>query len=312
MNLEENILRRLIESPERLSGELLAKELKVSRVAIWKSIKKLKEKGYPIDTAKRGYFLENKDILLKEDLRSLISKSKLFTEVVHLWETPSTMEVAKALAEAGQRAIVIAERQTKGRGRMNRDWDSPQGGIWLTFVLLEPFPLKRSFLLTYLASVATAKAIIDVTKLAAKVKWPNDVLVAGKKVAGILLEIKAEVDALVYALVGIGINVNNPVEGKPYLLPASSLRELTGELITRKNLLERLISCFEDSFFNLERLLEEWRDLSETLGKEVKIKTFQEEIVGYALDLSPDGALLVKTKEGHIKNVFSGDCIHLR
>ncbi len=311
--LEEKILKLLKKANSTLSGETIARELKISRVSVWKNINKLKEKGYPIKTTKKGYFLENRDIFLNEELEELIKKSLLFKRIYLYPEVSSTMEVAKSLAEKREDAVILAERQTSGRGRLGRSWESPQGGLWLTLLLYKPpFDLKEAYLLTYLSAVATANAIKETFNLPAKVKWPNDVLLYEKKVAGILLEIKAEVDALEYALIGIGVNVNNPVGEKNFMLPAISIKEALGKEVERKPLLENLFLNFENLLSKKEEILKIWKDLSETLGKEVKVITPSKTYIGLARDLDEEGRLILETKEGEIIRISSGDCLHLR
>lgn len=310
---EEKILKLLKENNSTLSGETIAKKLKISRVSVWKNIKKLKEKGYPIKTTKRGYFLENTNFFVKEDLEKILEKICLFKRIYLYPVINSTMEVARTYVERGENAIFIAERQISGKGRLGRTWESPQGGLWITLLLYKPsFNLKEAYLLNYLAAVVTAQAIKEIFNLPAKVKWPNDILLYGKKVAGILLEIKAEFDSLEYALIGIGINVNNTVGEKSYMLPAISIREALGKEVERESLLENLLKNFENLFFKKEEIPKLWKDLSETLGKEVKVITPSKTHLGFALDLDEEGKLVLKTKEGEIVKISSGDCFHLR
>lgn len=310
--LDQRILKLLKETPGIISGETLAKELGVSRVAIWKAIKRLKAKGYALSIHKKGYLLEERDFFLKEDLDNLISSSLLFREAYLYNEVSSTMDIARELAEQGKRAIVIAERQTSGRGRLGRAWESEKGGLWLTLILHNPFPLKEAYLLTYLSATATAKALWEAYGLPAKVKWPNDVLVQEKKIAGILLEIKAEVDVINYALIGLGVNINNPVEKKEFLLPATSVAELLQKKVDKLPFLSQFLSIFEELYQNKGNILPEWKKLSLTLGRAVKIITSSETILGVAQDIDEEGALIVQTPEGKIKRIFSGDCFHLR
>lgn len=310
--LEEKILKHLKTSSGLISGEKLSKLLGVSRVAIWKSIKKLQEKGYPIRTYKRGYLLENKDIFLREELENLIKKSSFFEEIFYSLCTTSTMDIARELAEKEKKAIVLAERQSQGRGRLGRFWESHLGGLWFTLILKEPLPLKEVFLLTYLSAVAVALAINKTYHLEAKVKWPNDVLLFEKKVAGILLEIKAEVDLLLYALIGIGINVNNEVSSKDFLYPAISISEGLGQKVSRLPLLENFLQQFEELLQNKDHILPLWRSLSDTLGKKVKVISSGKILIGKAIDIDNEGSLLIQTEEGKIERVFSGDCFHLR
>ncbi len=309
---EEKILKLLKTSQEALSGEKLAQALGLSRVAIWKKIKKLKEKKYPLLTTKKGYILQNKDLFLKEELDEVITSSSLVDEIVYFLETSSTMDIAKDLADRGKRALIIAEKQLQGRGRLGRSWESAEGGLWFTLILMEALPLKRVFLLTYLSALATALAIKDTFNLLATVKWPNDVLIEGKKVAGILLEIKAEVDQLLYALIGIGINVNNAVLNKEFLHPATSISEELQKKVSRLPLLKNFLIHFERLLQEPEQILPLWKERSETLGKWVKIVTQKDTIVGKAVDIDEEGALMVITESGEVKRVFSGDCFHLR
>lgn len=312
MNLEFKILDLLRRSEEVYSGELIAKELGVSRVAIWKAIKRLQEKGYPIKVSRRGYSLENRDIILPEDLEKIISKSSIFKIAKYFHEISSTMDAAREIAEAGESGIVVAERQSSGRGRLGRNWESESGGLWLTLALRAQIPLKKAFLLTYLSSVATVEALKRTYYVNAKVKWPNDVLLDGKKVGGILLEIKAEVDLLSHALIGIGININNRVADKRFEMPAISVSEFLGRKLMRLPLLKNLLERFEELFLEEELILDKWKSLSETLGRRVRIITHEEIIEGIATDLNEEGALLVHTVDGKLKRIFSGDCFHLR
>ncbi len=310
---EEKILKLLKGSHQIISGETIAKALNISRVSVWKAIKKLKEKGYPIKTTKKGYFLEDKDFFIEEDLNKILEKISLFKKIYLFPETTSTMDVAKSHIEKGENAVFLAERQTKGRGRLGRSWESLRGGLWLTLLLYKPpLNLKEAFFLNYLSSLVTAKAIIETFNLPARLKWPNDVLLFGKKVAGVLLEIKAEVDSLEYALIGIGINVNNPVLEKKFMIPAISIKEAIGQEVDRASLLEKLLINFETLYLKKKEILNLWKEFSETLGKEVKILTSSSTLIGLALDLDEEGRLLLKTKEGEIIPISSGDCLHLR
>lgn len=310
--LEETLLKILKEREKPVSGEKLAQLLGISRVAVWKKIKKLKELGYPISIYKKGYALSNKDIFLKEDIDELAGITRLFEEVIYLLETTSTMDIAKDLAEKGKKALVIAEKQTQGKGRLGRKWESQEGGLWFTLILHEPLPLRQAHFLTYLSSVAIALSIRETFHLPAQVKWPNDVLIFDKKVAGILLEIKAEVDRLIYALVGIGINVNNQVEDKEFLYPATSICEILKYQVERLPLLKSILKHFDSLIHRKEHILPAWKELSSTLGKKVRIETSDKSITGEAIDLDEQGALLIKTEEGKIERIYSGDCFHLR
>ena len=304
-----NILK-LLKTNKIISGEKIAKSLGISRTAVWKHIQDLKKKGYKIETTLKGYKLTNNlDLLNEEELAELPYKVYYYKEVT------STMDVAKKIAEKGEEAIIIAETQTKGKGRLDRPWFSPKGGIWMSLVIKPSLTLKEAYLLTYIAALATALAIEKVSGIKAYLKWPNDVIYKmgeeEKKLAGILLEIKAEIDRISYAIIGIGINVNNRIS---ILEPqAISLKEILGKEIKRKNIVTEFIKIFKN-FLKSEakEILKLWKNKSLTLGRKVKILHPEGEKIGLALDISDDGALILKTQEENLLKIYSGDCIHLR
>ena len=313
MSLKERILEILANAPSEVSGEVLAKELYVSRTAVWKAIQGLKNEGIEIQATKKGYFLKYKDLLLPSRLNELVSKLILWEKVVYKFEVSSTMDVAKELAERGDKAIVIAEKQTAGRGRLSRAWKSDLGGLWMTLILLDKRPLKSALGFPFLSALAVANALKKTYNLSPTLKWPNDVLLSEKKVAGILLEVKGETDLMEYALIGVGVNLNNKVSQEPFEQKAISVSECLGKEVDRFAFLSSLLQNFKALYLNLsmQEILRNWKSLSSTLGRPVKVRTLNESFEGVALDLDDDGALLVQTETG-IRKVYSGDCFYLR
>ncbi len=299
----------LLKSQPIISGETIAKNLKISRTAVWKHIKGLQKKGYNIEITPKGYMLKNNyDLLSEEELFNLPYKIYFFQKVT------STMDIGKDLGEKGKEGIIIAEIQTQGRGRMQRVWHSPPGGIWMSLVIRPSLSLKQAFILTYIACLATSIAIEKTVNIKTYLKWPNDVIYKlneiEKKLAGILLEIKGEIDEIKYAIIGIGINVNNEIS---FLEPqAISLKEITGKEIQRKEIIKELVFTFNNLLKkNPNEILNLWKEKSLTIGKKVKIIHPEGEEEGLALNLSEDGALILKTHQEKILKIYSGDCIHL-
>ncbi len=311
--LEEEILKILQQAEKEISGSFLAKSLQKSRTAIWKAIKRLKNKGLSIAVTSKGYLLQDKDLLPFWELPKVIEELPLWERVVYEFEVPSTMDVARSLAEDQIRAVVIAERQTQGRGRLGREWLSPSGGLWLTLILLEPMPLREAFVLPYLSALAVAEALEKSYRVTPELKWPNDVLLQGKKVAGILLELNGEADYLKFVLIGIGVNLNNPVSHLTFPQEAISVSELLGGKVDRFLFLKNLLHAFAKSYeeANWPKILSRWKELSSTLGKKVRVQTLHGSYEGLALDLDDDGALILQSQDQRIK-VYSGDCFHLR
>ena len=320
MSIKEEIVK-ILKRRKHVSGEELSKKLKLSRTAIWKQIKNLRKEGYDIKgTPKIGYtIISTPNQPLPAEIKSEIRTKIIGRKVFYFKEVESTQEVAKTLANAGleEGTIIIAEKQTKGRGRVGREWFSPKGGLWLSIILKPNIPTPKIQRLTLLAGVAVAKTLRKLYKLDAKLKWPNDVLVEGKKVCGILVEASGDADKVNYVVVGIGINVNvRFIDKKELSSTATSILELLGREVSIVELTVKLLEEFEKLYLEFKqgefsKIIGEWRKLSQTLGKKVKVESYGESFTGEALDVDEDGFLLVKVKESSIVRVVAGD-IHLR
>jgi len=215
---------------------------------------------------------------------------------------------------AKEGTVIVAEIQTKGRGRLKRKWTSPPGGMWLSIILRPKVKPKHAPKLTLMAAVAVTRAINKLFTLKAEIKWPNDVLINHKKVCGILSEAKTKGGAVEFAIVGIGINANFNVNALPLYLRGSSttLKEELKKEIERESLLRTLLeetefyySMFKDKEFDI--ILKEWRSLASFLGSYVEVVSHKEKVEGWATDIDKDGALIVKLKDLTIGKVTSGD-----
>ncbi len=322
MNIKDKILEKLIASRgEPVSGERLASELSVSRSAIWKHIKALKEEGYAIESSTNlGYSLvSTPDMLTPGEIKAGLKTSVIGKDIHYFKETESTNTIAREIANTvGEGVVVIAESQTQGRGRLGRKWISPEGGIWLSIILkprIQPLYAPR---ITLLAGVAVAKTIRSIG-LQARIKWPNDVLINEKKVCGILTEIEAEIDLIDHCVVGIGIDANVDTESFPEDVRESStsLKKELGHEINRVEFVQRLLEEFESLYLKFQNegfpsILEEWRNMSATIGEWVKITTQTKTIYGEAIGVDNEGALILETGEGQLEKIVAGNCEHMR
>jgi BirA family biotin operon repressor/biotin-[acetyl-CoA-carboxylase] ligase len=311
------VLRALKGSEVPLSGEALAAQLGLSRAAVWKRINRLKALGYAIiGSPRRGYrLLGIPDKLLPEEISQGL-KTRLFKGPIHYFETlASTNDLAKELGakNAPEGTLVVAEGQTAGRGRLGRQWDSPPGGGLYVSLLLRPgLPPTEMPQITLTVAVAVARAIRHITGLVPGIKWPNDLLLEGKKVAGILTEMETESDQIRYLVVGLGLNINNQEFPADLKSSATSLALAAGRTFPRLEILQSWLHEFEDLYERfLARefpgILEEWKTYTVTLGHHVTVRQGPWEISGLALEVAPDGALLIQTETGEILRVTSGE-----
>jgi len=307
--MKRQILKALRECSDYLSGETLSEQLGISRVSVWKHIRSLKKDGYVIEASPRGYKLvSSPDLLLPYEFPDLEQRIHYFQEI------DSTMDAARELARkgAGEGTLVIAEAQAHGRGRLSREWLSPKGGIYFTLILRPSTSPAYAPRINLMASVAVATTIRKLFGLNAELKWPNDVLIGGRKVCGILAEMDAEMDVVNFVNVGIGINANTSIP--QFEKTVTSLKDALGREISRKEFLSVVLVELErrQALLMEGALLEEWKKLSVTLNKYVRILSPGEVIVGRAIDIDTTGALIIRKRNGSLKKALAGDCIHLR
>lgn len=301
------------ESSDYVSGEDISRELGVSRAGIWKHIEKLRKEGYDIEAQPHlGYRLASApDRLIQAEVGWDLKTKILGKKIYSFKKTDSTNTAAYKLAESGEKegAVVFAEEQSRGRGRFKRAWESPQGGIYMSIILrpkLEPLMTAR---ITLAVSVAVAEAIRETTNLPARIKWPNDVLINGLKVSGILTEMSAEQDEIDFIVVGIGINVNTDPEDLPE--GATALKKELNSEVSKVALAKKALKLLEERYLKIESdfsaIIDEWRNLTATLGKRVKVHTHTEQLEGQALDVDDNGGLILRLDSGFNKHILSGD-----
>jgi len=303
--MKAQIVQLLREAGDVVSGNALCARLGTSRVAVWKHIQKLQEAGYDIESGPKGYRMRSvPDALYPWEFPDREER------VVYLEEASSTMDVAKDMARRGCPAftVVIAGRQTQGRGRLRRVWHSGEGGLYFTVVLRPSIPLPWCSRVNFLVSMTLARILREDFGVEAGLKWPNDILVQGRKLCGLLSEMEAEDDQIHFVNVGIGLNANNdPSSIEP---PAISLKKLLGRRVSRRDLLLRFLNELEEDVNadDWDAVIPQWKRYSITLGKPVRIVTGKEETAGIAVDVDSNGALLVRQTDGPVKTVIYGDC----
>lgn len=302
-----------------VSGELMSGELGVSRTAIWKQIRKLEAAGYEIEAStKLGYRLTYApEELNGGGLAESIATLRFGKQISFYEQVKSTQDIARELAESGaaEGVLVLAEEQLGGRGRMGRSWVSPQGkGLWMSMVMRPNVPIHCAPQLTLLTAVALCRALKRQTDLPIGIKWPNDLLVGGKKISGILLESAAEDERLKYIIAGVGLSVNLTEADYPeeLLSKATSLRIQAGRVFSRKAMLAEFLKEWETLY---DLFLQEgfrpiaalWESLSVTLGQPVRFITPQGELNGVPVGLEESGAIRVQREDGTVTALFSAE-----
>jgi len=290
-----------------VSGKALSTHLGISRVSVWKHIKKLQEVGYDIEASPKGYLLvSSPDVLYPWEFGDKGSKIHYFDEV------ESTMDVARSLArnQCPHLTVVIAGRQKKGRGRLKRPWLSSEGGLYFTIVVRPKIPPAFSSRINFAASIILAKTLRSMFNIRAMVKWPNDILVEDRKISGLLSEMDAEMDMVNFINIGLGINVNN--DPTPHEPAATSLKKILGREVSRKDLLKTFLDDFEHALneSDLEHIVLDWKRYAGTLNRHVRIVTAHDVWEGLAVDVDENGALVLKLADGSLKRIIYGDCFH--
>lgn len=316
------VLEILERATAPLSGETISNELKITRSAVWKHINELRTMGYDISSSqKEGYRLtRTSNKLLPYEIHKKLTTKFIGKKMRYLENTPSTIWVGKQLCSEGDvdkmhGLVIIAEEQSGGIGRLGRAWISPSGGIWVTIVLKPDIPVDRIFMITMAGSIAVARAIRKEFNLGALIKWPNDIFIGNKKVAGLLMELSAEADVVHYCLLSTGIDVNVPLKKfEPALQDqVTSICAEVGHEVDRASFLARILKEFESHYLLIEggeydAIIREWKSLSCTLENRVQIRTLKNSFEGEAIDIDEFGALIIRKDNGKLERVIAGDC----
>ena len=318
--MDEEILRLLRDhSLASLSGEEISRRLKVSRTAIWKGMNRLRMQGYKIKASTRsGYrLIQSPDVLSPSEIKPILKTKWMGKTIHHFHSLDSTNSKAYQLALNGAKEgeVVIAESQGKGRGRLGRQWFSPAFlNLYLSVILRPRIAPYQASLITLMAAVATADAIQKFSGLAPLIKWPNDILLRDRKVAGLLNEIHSEMDRIHFVILGMGVNLNadKKMFPKEIRTVATSLRIEMGQTVSRKVFLQFLLQELERWYSILLKegsspVLKAWRERAQIKGRRVKVISFGETLAGVAIDVDSDGALILETEDGKRKRVLAGD-----
>ena len=320
MSPSAQILTTLRKSKHGVSGSDLCEMIGVSRAAIWAHIENLRNAGFEIIASPhRGYeLLGSPEKLVCEDLESRIPENQIIGRKVHVLDsTTSTNDDAEKFASEREPEglVVFSESQTRGRGRMGRKWSSPGGkGLWFSILLRPSLSANECTQLTVASAVSLVRAINETTGIEPDIKWPNDLLIHGKKIAGILTEMQAELDCVRHVIIGVGIDVNQNHSDFPAQLRriATSLKIASGTTVGRTTLAEAILREMDKDYKRVlnglfNEVAQEWANHCGTLGKEVNIQTGRNQITGRAESLDETGALLVRTQHGRIERIIGGD-----
>ena len=297
--LRMRLLNALRETDRIVSGEELSSSFSVSRVAVWKQIQTLRENGYMIESTHKGYRLDDRaDVLSAADFSDEIP-------FYHYQSISSTMNAAAASGEEHRRALFVADIQEAGRGRLERRWESAEGGLYATLRLRNRLPLVHAWRYGFVAVLSLRASLNSLYGMDTGVKWPNDLLANGRKLAGVLLEVTSE-DALTKELrIGFGLNMNNV----PPTPESDSLANILGKPVLRRKILSSFLAEFyrREMLIEGDALLNEWKHCNSTIGRNVEVTTVQRRFYGTAVDLDPSGALVIETEPGVRELVYAGD-----
>lgn len=316
--MKTKILTLLKESDSYLSGQELCNKFGVSRTAVWKAINQLKEEGYVIEAVQnKGYHLvDYPDLLTYSEIKSGLTTKWAGKELCYMDVVDSTNTMAKQLADKGaiHGTLVVANKQSQGKGRRGRTWESPPNtGIWMSLVLKPKMNPTDASMLTLVMALALVKACNEITKSPCFIKWPNDIVLNSKKICGILTEMSAEMDYINHIVIGVGINANTDEFPEELKEKATSIKIENGENIKRAQLINRIMMHFEEEY----RLFIDSKDLSMQIdnynrllvnkNKEVVVLEPSKEYNGIARGINARGELLVEEPEGEIKKVYAGE-----
>lgn len=316
--MKSEILRLLKESNTYISGQQLCEQFQVSRTAVWKVIDQLKKEGYQIEAVRnKGYrLIDSPDVMSKAEIESLMDTKWAGSNVVYYDEIDSTNNRAKEAGDnkAPHGTLFVADMQVAGKGRRGRVWQSPAGSsIYMTILLYPEISPLKAPQLTLVMAIAVAEGIKEVTGLDTKIKWPNDIVVNGRKICGILTEMSTEIDYINHVVIGAGINVNQDDFPEDIRKTASSLKMELGKQVKRSELIAAIMKSFEKDYEifvkteDLSGLQELYNSMLVNLDRDVKVLEPGNEYEAHALGINKTGELIVRTPEGEEKEIYAGE-----
>ena len=318
--MKAEILKMLKEADDHISGQQLCEQFQVSRTAVWKVINQLKEEGYQVEAVRnKGYrIIESPDVLTREELAVQIGDATRWAgqEIVCFTETDSTNVRARKLGENGAAhgTLVVAEQQTAGRGRRGRGWESPAGSsIYMSLLLRPEFLPNKAPMLTIVMAYSVATALREQTGLGFRIKWPNDIVLNGKKVVGILTEMSTEIEYINHVVIGVGINVNTEAFPEEICATATSIRRESGKTWRRAELIAAILRQFEVQYErfvkeeDLAYLREAYDAVLVNCNREVRILGEKDGYRAVALGIDDQGELLVRKEDGTVTSVYAGE-----
>lgn len=316
--MKTELLKILRESDGYVSGQQLCERFHVSRTAVWKVIQQLKEEGYEVEAVKnRGYrIMTTPDVITAEEISSRLHTNWMAENCIYLESVDSTNNYAKRIAEDGTPSgtLVVADEQTGGKGRRGRAWCTPKGSaIAMTIVLRPDIRPELASMVTLVMGLSVAKAIGSLYPVSVGIKWPNDVVVNGKKICGILTEMSAEMTGIHYLVIGTGINTNVEEFPEEIQSVATSLIKELGEKVNRAELIAACLKYFEEYYEkyiaagNLAPLKEDYEALLLNRNNKVRVLEPNHEYTGLSLGINEDGELLVEKEDGTVTAVYAGE-----
>lgn len=318
--MKAEILKMLKEADDYISGQQLCEQFQVSRTAVWKVINQLKEEGYQVEAVRnKGYrIIESPDVMTREELSVQIGDATRWAgqEIVCFTETDSTNVRARKLGENGAAhgTLVVAEQQTAGRGRRGRGWESPAGSsIYMSLLLRPEFLPNKAPMLTIVMAYSVATALREQTGLDFRIKWPNDIVLNGKKVVGILTEMSTEIEYINHVVIGVGINVNTEAFPEEICATATSIRLESGKTWRRAELIAAILRQFEVQYErfvkeeDLAYLREAYDAVLVNCNREVRILGEKDGYRAVALGIDDQGELLVRKEDGTVTSVYAGE-----
>jgi BirA family biotin operon repressor/biotin-[acetyl-CoA-carboxylase] ligase len=308
-DIKKDILELLYRADGKiLSGVKISEATQISRVGVWKHINALKESGFSIESNSKGYMLSNPDDLLLPFCFDDTFKDLIY----HFQKVSTTMDTAKALARDGapHLSCVIAENQTRGRGRLNRQWVSSRGGLWFTLIVKPNLPPPLVYIYNFAASLSLSRVLNRLFDVDVSVKWPNDLLLGGRKLSGMLSEMETQADMVKFLVIGIGINVNNNPDNKEF--KAVSLKNDLKQRVSRKQILTEFLYEFQNRIQEIDsqNIIDQWKEQTTTIGSRVRVETLDRIYEGKAIDVDETGALIIEDDQQKLRKIIYGDCFH--